>query len=149
MQQRTVGKKCWHLRVKDTYGGKQWSLFGLFYPCSNLQASHSLLNYCPKLKLLCKENATKTSGIKANIIGRLVTMWKAACDVSPKTCSTSAAATIVMPAFNELCSWMKDLLQLYHYLVNSKEKCFNETSMEAFKSLKVYQYFADSLITIA
>ena len=27
----------------------------------------------PKLKLLCKENATKTSGNKADIIGRLVT----------------------------------------------------------------------------
>ena len=50
---------------------------------------------------------------------------------------------------------MKDLsalthftfMQLYHYLVNSKEKLFDKKSMEAFKSLKVYQYFADGLVT--
>ena len=109
----------------------------------------------PKLKLLCKENATKTSGNKAVIIGRLATIWKVACDVSPETCSTSATTTIDMPAFNKLRSWMKDLsplthftfMQLYHYLVNSKEKLFDKKSMEAFKLLKVYQYFAEGLVT--
>ena len=88
-----------------------------------------------KLKLLCKENATKTSWNKADIIGRLVTTWKAACDVSPETCGTSAATTIDMPAFNEIRSWTKDLsplthfifMQLYHYLVSSKEKTFDKS----------------------
>ena len=88
-----------------------------------------------KLKLLCKENATKTSWNKADIIGRLVTTWKAACDVSPETCGTSAATTIDMPAFNEIRSWTKDLsplthfifMQLSHYLVSSKEKTFDKS----------------------
>ena len=38
-------------------------------------------------------------------------------------------------------------MQLYHYLVNSKEKTFDKKSMEAFKSLTAYQYFADGLVT--
>ena len=109
----------------------------------------------PKLKLLCKENATKTSGNKADIIRRLAMTWKVACDVSPETCSTSAATTIDMPAFDELRSWTKDLsplthfpfMQLYHYLVNSKEKLFDKKSMEAFKLLKAYQFFADGVVT--
>ena len=54
------------------------------------------------------ENATKTSGNKADIIGRSVTTWKATFDVAPETCGTSAAATIDMPAFNELRSCTKD-----------------------------------------
>ena len=68
-----------------------------------------------KLKLLCKENAMKTLGSKANIIGQLVTTWKAACNVSPETCGTIATATIDMPAFNEICSWTKDLMLLTHF----------------------------------
>ena len=72
-----------------------------------------------------------------------------------ETCSTSAATTIDMPAFNELRSWTKDLsplthftfMQLYHNLVNSKEKLFDKKSMEAFKLLKVHQYFVDGLVT--
>ena len=88
-----------------------------------------------KLKLLCKENATKTSWNKADIIERLVTTWKAACDVSPETCGTSVATTIDMPAFNAIRSWTKDLsplthfifMQLYHYLVSSKEKTFDKS----------------------
>ena len=95
------------------------------------------------------------SGNKADIIRQLVTTWKAACDVSPETCCTSAATTIDMPAFNEICSWTKVLpplthftfMQLYHHLVSSKEKTFNKKSMEAFKLFKTYQYFADGLVT--
>ena len=34
-----------------------------------------------RLKFLCKESAVKSSGIKAEIIGRLVTSWKKLCDV--------------------------------------------------------------------
>ena len=89
----------------------------------------------PKLKFLCKENATKTVRNKPDIIGQLVTTWKAACDVSEETCGTSAVTTIDMPAFNEIRSWMKDLLpltrftfmQLYQYLVNSKQKTFDKS----------------------
>ena len=86
-----------------------------------------------------------------------VTTWKAVCDVSPETCGTSTATTIDIPAFNGIRSWTKDLLplahftfmQLYHYLVNSKEKTFNKKSMEAFKSFKACQYFADGLVANA
>ena len=34
-----------------------------------------------RLKSLCKESAVKSSGIKAEIIGRLITSWKKLCDV--------------------------------------------------------------------
>ena len=37
-----------------------------------------------QLKFLCKETAMKCSGIKAEIVGRLVTNWKAQCNVQPK-----------------------------------------------------------------
>ena len=69
-----------------------------------------------KLKLLCKEYATKTLGNKANIIGQLVTTWKAACNVSPETCGTIATATIDMLAFDEIRSWTKDLMPLTHFI---------------------------------
>ena len=77
-------------------------------------------------------------------IGRLVTTCKAVCNVSSEMCGTSVATTIDMPAFNEIRLWTKDLsplthftfMQLYHSLVNSKEKTFDKKSMEAFKSLK-------------
>ena len=100
------------------------------------------------------ENATKSSGNKTNIISHLITTWKAACDTSPETCGASADSTLDLPAFNEICSWTKGLtpltdftfMQLYHYLVDSKEKTFDKKSIEAFKSLKAYQYFADGLV---
>ena len=34
-----------------------------------------------RLKLLCKETVVKSSGIKAEIIGQLITSWKKLCDV--------------------------------------------------------------------
>ena len=34
-----------------------------------------------RLKFFCKESEVKSSGIKAEIIGRLITSWKKLCDV--------------------------------------------------------------------
>ena len=109
----------------------------------------------PKLKFLYKENATKTLENKANIIEQLVTMWKAACNVSPETCGAIATATIDMPAFNKICLLTKDLwplthftfMQLCHYLANSKEKTFDKSqwrpsrqqSSSLYKSAASYQ----------
>ena len=113
-----------------------WSILSLQQSTSESELVELLCAFTvTKLKLLCKENATKTLRNKADIIGRLVTTLKAACNISPETCGTSAAKTIDMPVFNEICSWTKDLLplthftfmQLYHYLVNSKEKTFDKS----------------------
>ena len=46
-------------------------------------------------------------------------------------------------------SFLKDFsfVQLYEYLINSKDKTFDKESMKVFKSLKAYRYFADGLVT--
>ena len=88
---------------------------------------------CTKAEAPMQRKYYENFGEQGRIIGRLVTTWKAACDVAPETCGTSAATTIDMPAFNELRLWTKDLsllthftfMQLYHYLVQSKEKTFD------------------------
>ena len=89
------------------------------------------------------------------MIRRLATTWKAVLDVSPQMCGTTTATSIDMPEFNK-CSSTKNLsprthftiMQLYHYLVNIKEKTFKKKSVEAIKLLKAYQYFTDGLVTI-
>ena len=37
-------------------------------------------------------------------------------------------------------------MQLYQYLINSRDKAFASESLEAFKSLKAYKYLADRLV---
>ena len=109
----------------------------------------------PELRLLCKENGTKTSGNKSAIIGRLITPWKEACEVCPQVLRAVSDPCSDLPDFEEIRSWTKDLsslrdltfVQLYNYLVSSKEKTFDKDSMNAFKSLKAYKYFADGLIS--
>ena len=90
---------------------------------------------CTEAEAPVQRKCYENFGEQGDIIGRLVTTWKAACDVAPETCGTSAATTIDMPVFNELRSWTKDLsmmthytfMQLYHYLVHSKEKTFDKS----------------------
>ena len=55
---------------------------------------------------------------------------------------------------HKIQSWTKSLasladftfVHLYHYLVNGKEKTFDEEGMKAYKPLKAYKYFADGYI---
>ena len=114
------------------------------------------------LTTLCKEAFVKVSGNKAELIRRLVTHWERKCtgsDSLARPCgSRSGAATALgvadLPVLAEICTWSKDLsslkdftfMQLYHYLVNSRDKTFDKDSLKAFKSLKAYKYFSDNLV---
>ena len=62
---------------------------------------------CTKAEAPVKRKCYRNFGEQGRIIGQLVTMWKSACDISPETCSTSAAATIDMPVLNEICLWTR------------------------------------------
>ena len=127
-----------------------------------------------RLKFLCKETAVKSSGIKAEIIGRLITSWKKLCDVRTEcdgeeqqstTFSSDAQSTSKssktsvkrnLPTFETIREWTsKDIspirkywyMNMYEYLVNSTDSTFDKESMKAFKSLKAYKYFSDGLVS--
>ena len=126
------------------------------------------------LKFLCKETAVKSSRIKAEIIGRLITSWKKLCDVrtecdgeeqQSRTFSSDAQGTSKpsktsvkrnLPTFETIREWTsKDIspikkywyMNMYEYLVNSTDSTFDKESMKAFKSLKAYKYFSDGLVS--
>ena len=88
------------------------------------------------------------------MIRRLAATWKAVLDVSPQMCGTTTNTSVDMPEFNISCLSTMNLsqlthftiMQLYHYLVNSKEKTFKKKSVETIKSLKAYHYFTDGLV---
>lgn len=100
----------------------------------------------------------KSSGTKAELIGRLVSDWKLKFDFreestdDPSTSSSTADQRI--PVFANIHLWTIDasfiskfmLMDLYEYLIHSTEKEFNRESMKAFKSLKAYKYFEDHLV---
>lgn len=118
-----------------------------------------------ELQLLCKETGVKRSGRKAELIGRLLTNWQlefdftsVASEGNSDPCSGSASKSLSsgksLVDVHKIQSWTKSLasladftfMHLYHYLVNSKEKTFDEEGMKAYKSLKAYKYFADGYI---
>ena len=114
----------------------------------------------------------KTSEIKAEIIGRLITSWKKLCDGQTEcagneqqsaTSSNDLQGTLKspqtaksrnLPNFETIRQWTKDVspirgywfMKLYQYLNNSTESAFDKESMRDFKSLKAYKYFADGLV---
>lgn len=59
---------------------------------------------CTQAKALVQGDCYKDLGNKADIIGRLITTWKAACGASPEPCATAIDATVNQPAFNEIRS---------------------------------------------
>ena len=112
-----------------------------------------------ELQLLCKETGVKRSGRKAELIGRLLTNWQlefdftsVASEGNSDPCSGSASKSLSsgksLVDLHKIQSWTKSLasladftfMHLYHYLVNSKEKTFDEEGMKA------YKYFADGYI---
>ena len=107
----------------------------------------------------------KRSGRKAELIGRLLTNWQlefdftsVASEGNSDPCSGSTSKSLSsgksLVDVHKIQSWTKSLasladftfMHLYHYLVNSKEKTFDEEGMKAYKSLKAYKYFADGYI---
>ena len=95
-----------------------------------------------RLKFLCKELAVKSSGIKAEIVGRLITNWKRLCDVQTECAgdeqqsatisndvqgtlkSSQTAKSKNLPNFKAIHQWTKDIspirrywfMKLYQYL---------------------------------
>ena len=103
-------------------------------------------------------------GEQADLIGCLLTLWKrkgtdtdsdtlvGARDAGSGTATDSSVGEL--PVLAEIQKWKKDLsslkdftfMQLYHYLVNSRDKTFDKGAIKAFKSLKAYKYFSDHLV---
>ena len=111
------------------------------------------------LKTLCKEVLLKSSGSKAEVIGRLLTYWKRfftaeSDDEEERVSPTTISKVGINSNFRDIQAWSKDVsflegftfMQLYQYLINSRDKTFTSESLEAFKSLKAYKYFADGLV---
>ena len=106
----------------------------------------------------------KVSGNKADLIGCMLTLWKRkgtgtdsdalvrARDAGSGTATDSS--TVELPILAKIQKWKKDIsslkdftfMQLYHYLVNSRDKTIDKGAMKAFKSLKAYKYFSDHLV---
>ena len=107
------------------------------------------------LKILCKEKV-KSSGTKAELIGRLVSDWSLKFDFGEGSMDDPSTSLSIarIPVFADIHSWSKDasfistftFMDLYEYLIHSAEKEFNRESMKAFKSLKAYKYFEDHLV---
>ena len=59
-----------------------------------------------------------------------------------------------LPSFELVSAWSKDLrvlsdftfMDLYTYLVDSKDKSYDKESLKSFKSLKGYRYFSDEFV---
>ena len=107
------------------------------------------------LKILCKEKV-KSSGTKAELIGRLVSDWTLKFDFGEGSMDDPSTSSSIarIPFFADIHSWSKDasfistftFMDLYEYLIHSAEKEFNRESMKTFKSLKAYKYFEDHLV---
>lgn len=95
----------------------------------------------------------KCSGIKAEIIGSLVTDWKAQCDVQPECDgeeqgipasvhgtfqSSKTSASRDLPVFEAILSWTKNVSSVRGYTFMKEGEDFNTESMRVFKSLKAY-----------
>ena len=120
-----------------------------------------------ELKQVCKEFNIKISGgSKATLCGRIVSYWQTGL-LQPQSACTPVTSTssVLTPTISQhlqqlgpLSSyggeWKKDLsplsdftfMDLFTYLVESRDKTFDHGSMKAFKSLKAYRYFADGYI---
>ena len=133
---RTVGKKCRRSPTVKVNGFSSIYLtVGAVRKRVRAPQTSSGID-CTQAKALVQGDCYEDLGNKADIIGRLITTWKAACGASPEPCATAIDATVNQPAFNEIRSWTKDLsplteftfMQLYHYLVNCKDNTFKAVS---------------------
>ena len=107
------------------------------------------------LTQLCKKYQLKSSGNKPELIGRLLEKWKGQQRKRGRGidgCRNFARKdTSYVRTGHELEQNSQSLsdfafMDLYTYLVSSRNKTFDRESLKAFKSLKAYKYFADDLV---
>ena len=119
-----------------------------------------------RLKNLAKDVGARLTGAgkKGEVVERLLTLsvigslGKRIADVSEVTLSYITeevkAELLKLPPLDEISDWTKSLksLQQFHfvnlflYLVESRDKTFDQQSMRAFKSLKAFKFYADGYV---
>ena len=112
------------------------------------------------LKSFAKANGLKIPSRKNEIISTLINYRKIGL-LEPSTSDSvdtlaepRAPEGLNLPPFESVSSWSANsdplpdftFMNLYCYLVESKDKTFDMESLKAFKSLKAYKYFADGFI---
>jgi len=117
-----------------------------------------------KLKDLCKTLKVKVgTDTKAILVGRLLSQWQMGLFVDSEDESAPSVSALKpcvvdelaqLPSFESVSAWSKDLrvlsdftfMDLYTYLVESKDKPYDKESLKSFKSLKGYRYFSDGFV---
>ena len=102
----------------------------------------------------------ESRGYHQSRIGRASLITVADWDVSEEDSSVTVPSTLIpevqqqllaLPPFESVKNWVKDLsalknftfMDLYTYLIESKDKKFDHKSLRTFISLKAYSYFKD------
>jgi len=123
-----------------------------------------------ELKEVCREFKVKISKAnKAALCGRIISYWQTGLFREDKfcspTCSADSPLSVTTPLIRQSLKklgklscfsgdWKRDLsllsdftfMDLFTYLVESKDNTFDQGSMRAFKSLKAFRYFADGYV---
>ena len=117
-----------------------------------------------KLKDLYKRLKVKFgTATKATPVGRFLSQWQMGLFVDSEDESTPSVSALKpcvvdelaqLPSFESVSSWSKDLhvlsdftfMDLYTYLVESKDKSYDKESLWSFKSLKGYRYFSNGFV---
>ena len=120
-----------------------------------------------ELKEVCREFKVKAN--KAALCGRIISYWQTGLFHENKLCSPSYSAdsplSVITPSIRQSLKklgklscvngdWKRDLslledftfMDLFTYLVESKDNTFDQGSMRTFKSLKAFRYFADGYV---
>ena len=116
---------------------------------------------------MCKEFKVKISkASKAVLSSRIISYLQTGLFRKDNLCSASTCQlSVITPSIRETLkqlgklscfngSWKRDLLSLadftfmdlFTYLIKSKDNTFDQGSMKAFKSLKAFRYFADGYV---
>ena len=123
-----------------------------------------------ELKEVCRAFKIKISKAnKAALCGRIISYWQTGLlrddEVCSPTCSADPHLSVITPSTRESLKeigklscfngdWKRDLslladftfMDLFTYLIESKDNTFDQGSMRAFKSLKAFKYFADGYV---
>ena len=100
---------------------------------------------------------------KAILVGRLLSQWQLGLFADSEDESAPSVSALdpgivdeiaQLTPFESVGAWSKDLrllvdftfMDLYTYLVESKDKSFDKESLKSFKSLKGYRYFSDGFV---
>lgn len=120
-----------------------------------------------ELREVCKELHIKVgNAAKVALAGRVICYWRTGLFDSQQEGETRVQLSVLTPRVSEAlskipklsqfaeASWTKNLsllkdftfMDLFTYLVESKDKTFDHSSMRAYKSLKGYQYYSDGYV---